>query len=59
MHKQFKMGESEPLNWYLGIKITKSKEQICLDQIQYIKDKLKEYDQFFGPTRTSRVRDKS
>jgi hypothetical protein len=48
LHKEFKMDESSPLEWYLGIKISCSPGKITMDQNQYIDNKIKEFEKYIG-----------
>ena len=48
LHKQFKMDESSPLEWYLGIKVLCSSGKITMNQNQYIDNKIKEFEKYIG-----------
>jgi hypothetical protein len=48
LHKEFKMPESDPLEWYLGIQVNRKNSCITLNQKQCISTKLKSYEEFIG-----------
>jgi hypothetical protein len=48
LHEKFKMPESDPLEWYLGIQVTRENGCIKLNQKQYISTKLNEFLEHIG-----------
>ena len=55
LHAEFNMSGGGELNWYLGINFTKKPNgNRCLDQNQYIQQKLDIFSSFIGPSKLNR-----
>lgn len=48
LHEEFNMPESEKLTWYLNLQINQTNEGITISQSHYLKQKLKEFNQWIG-----------
>ena len=50
LKKRFRLSDKGGLaDKYLGVKITQTKNEIAIDQIDYLKEKLREYEEFLDP----------